>query len=113
MESLEAFKDTPTKPKEESKKMEIPPYSPIPAIESYNLDKNIRIVLDAVDRAATIVVKNEDENVFPSTNDVTISYDKVPELVQFLAWAMRERMEVVSDAEQVRESEGDSERGGV
>ena len=51
-------------------------------------------------------ISNHDEE------SMMLPYNAIPDLVQFLAWAMRDRMEVTADAEadKVREQEGESER---
>lgn len=102
MEGLAAFKDTPRK-KEEVKPM-IPKYEPKPTEETYQLGA-FQVTLCHADQALIISP--------PTGISLLVDYNKVPDLVQFLAWAMRTRMEVTADAEQVREQEGDSERGGI
>jgi transposase len=90
MESLEAFRDTPLLKKEEKKEsavVETPMYEPI--IERYKI-RGFDVELDGEDRDVTIATE-EDVIVIP--------YDSVPDLVQFLAWAMRKRMEVTADAQ--------------
>lgn len=96
MDSLEAFRDTP--PKKATAKEEpvvIPKYEPKPIIERFKIGE-FDVELDGEDRDVTIA---SDEDV------IVISYDSVPDLVQFLAWAMRERMEVTEDADQ-QQTEG-------
>jgi transposase len=93
MDSLQAFRDTP--PKKTTVKEEpvmIPKYQPKPIIERFKIG-GFDVELDGEDRDVTIA---SDEDV------IVISYEAVPDLVQFLAWAMRERMEAAVD-EQTKE----------
>ncbi len=92
MESLEAFRDTPPKKKETKTetKVEAPMYEPI--IERYKI-RGFDVELDGEDRDVTIATE-EDVIVIP--------YDHIPDLVQFLAWAMRKRMEVRDDADKFK-----------
>lgn len=93
MESLEAFKDKPKKAEAEAEtKAVIPPYEPKPVTERYKFGM-FDVELDTEDRDVTIVTE-EDVLVIP--------YDFVPDLVQFLAWAMRTRMEVSEDADKLQ-----------
>ena len=107
MEGLAAFKNTPPRKNMEIKEdvPVIPKYEPKPVLEGYCIGCNL-IELDGNDRSVTIT---GDEG------GITMTYGEIPDLVQFLAWAMRERMEVTADVEteQVREQEGDSWRGEV
>jgi transposase len=96
MDSLEAFRDTP--PKKATVKEEpvvIPKYEPKPVLEKYHVNDFI-VELDSKDRYVMIS---------GDPGDIVFHYDSIPDLVQFLAWAMRERMEVTADAdaEEVRE----------
>lgn len=103
MESYAAFKARPRKKQEEEKVVEaeaqpsVPKYSPKPIEETYRIP-GMKNELLAEDGAMI---------VYADGDSVCIPYDSVPDLVQFLVWAMRERMEVTSDgqAEQVPESE--------
>jgi hypothetical protein len=92
MEGYAAFKNTP--PRKKMEKTEtmpmIPKYNPKPVLERYCIGCNM-IELDGNDRSLTIT---GDEG------EITMTYGEIPDLVQFLAWAMRERMEVTADAEE-------------
>jgi hypothetical protein len=105
MEGLAAFKDAPRKKeevKEEAVPM-IPKYEPKPNREWYTVGE-LNLELNQCSKALGIEKEGE---------LIILDFADVPDLVQFLAWAMRTRMEVTADAEQVREQEGDSERGGI
>lgn len=105
MEGLAAFKDAPPPKKEqEAEKPMIPKYEPKPAEETFHLG-TFRVTLCHHDQAVIISP--------PGDHSLLVNYNELPDIVQFLAWAMRTRMEVTADAEQVREQEGDSERGGI
>lgn len=106
MEGYAAFKNTPPRKELETEAMPvIPKYNPKPVLERYCIGCNM-IELDGNDRSVTIT---GDEG------EITMTYGEIPDLVQFLAWAMRERMEVTADAEadEVRESDGYPEWGEV
>lgn len=85
MERLEAFRDTPPKKKEE--KIETaattPLYEPKAVLERYEVGANA-VELDSVLRCVTI------KGQF---GEISLEYEAVPDLVAFLAWAMRARME--------------------
>lgn len=86
MESFAAFKNTTTRQKmeKETEAMPVfPKYNPKPVLERYCIGCNM-IELDGNDRSVTIT---RDEG------KITMTYGEVPDLVQFLAWAMRERMQ--------------------
>lgn len=106
LERLAAFADTPPKREilEERKKEAVmmPKYEPKPREESYDIGI-LGVELDHVGRSVRI------GNGFEETQ---IPFDLVPDLVQFLAWAMRTRMEVKEDAQadEVREPESDGFR---
>lgn len=92
MEGLEAFKDAPTPKKEDAKaevKPVIPKYDPKPTLERYRVS-GIMIYMNSIDRYVTISGEE---------GEIILEYESIPDLVQFLAWAMRERMEVKADAE--------------
>jgi hypothetical protein len=99
MEGYAAFKNTPPRQKMETKEdvPVIPKYEPKPIFEQFEIGE-CTVELDRPARLVTVGTKD--------SGDIIISYDSIPDLVQFLAWAMRERMEVTADAEadQVRES---------
>lgn len=80
MEGLAAFKDKPTKKAvpEEPTVPEIPVYEPMPCEETYKVAGE-RIYIDQETRTVTI-------------RDVGLSFYDIPDIVQFLAWAMRTRM---------------------
>lgn len=102
MEGYAAFKNTPPRKKMEKKPEAmpvLPKYEPKPVTEIYAAGES-RLELNNEDRILTIS---------SDAGEIMFSYSDIPDLVQFLAWAMRERMEVTADAEaeQVRESDGD------
>ena len=100
MEGLAAFKDTPPRKKMETKtevKPMIPKYEPKPVLEKFVVG-DCGIELDNTDRLLTLS---------SDAGDIVFEYESIPELVQFLAWAMRERMEVTADGEEDQlEAEG-------
>lgn len=90
MERLEAFRDVPrmkTEEKDEAQKSVMPKYCPKPVIEKYRIG-DCFIELDNKDRVIAIDTDGA---------CVLIQYEAMPELVQFFAWAMRERMEADAD----------------
>lgn len=98
MEGLAAFKDAPPK-KEEAKeevKPAIPKYEPKPVLERFVVGY-CDIVIDAERREISIS---------SCGGEFLAAYDDIPDLVQFLAWAMRTRMEVKADAEDKLQAEG-------
>jgi hypothetical protein len=96
MDSLEAFRDThPKKATAKEEPVVIPEYEPKPVLEKYAVADFI-VELDSKDRY--VMVSGD-------SGDIVFPYESVPELVQFLAWAMRERMEVTEDADQ-QQTEG-------
>lgn len=105
MEGLEAFKDAPTPKKEDAKaevKPVIPKYDPKPSVEEYNFEKfSVRLYND--ERCVAVIA---DALGFCGESAIKIGFDDIPNLVQFLAWAMRERMEVKADAEDKLKAEG-------
>lgn len=100
MENLEAFRDVPS-PRLAVKKEIVeraallPKYAPKPVLEKYRI-KDCMVEIDNDHRVMSIDVDG---------SFVIVPYDLIPELTEFLAWAMRERMEVSADvrAEQVQE----------
>lgn len=62
-------------------------YEAKPVVETFSVSK-CRIMLDHENRCVVI----DDEIMLP--------YDRMPDIVQFLAWAMRTRMEVNPDGEE-------------
>lgn len=101
MDSFEAFKPKKKKKKEEEKEVEtvvqaaVPKYSPIPVAETYRLPG---MVIELCNEDGAMCMEVNGDSLF-------IPYENVPELVQFLLWAMRERMEAAADGqtEQVQE----------
>jgi hypothetical protein len=91
MESLEAFRDTPSKKKaaETEPKAAVIEYEPMPVLERYQVGENT-VELDGTNRIVTITGE---------CGSLMLSYAEVPDLTQFLAWAMRRRMEVTADAQ--------------
>lgn len=86
MEGLSAFKNTPSRQKMETEEMPVlPKYNPKPVLERYCIGCNM-IELDSNDRSVHIT---GDEG------EIIMTYGEIPDLVQFLAWAMRERMSPV------------------
>ena len=108
MEGLAAFKDAPPPKKEEVKeeavKPMIPKYEPKPTEESFQVGV-FQVTLCHLDQAVIISPNG--------SNSLLVNYNEIPDLVQFLAWAMRTRMEVTADAEQVREQEDDPKWGDI
>lgn len=99
MEGLSAFKDAPSPKKEEAKeevKPVIPKYEPKPTLERFRVSGNM-IDMNSIDRSVTISGE---------MGEIILEYESIPDLVQFLAWAMRERMEVKADAEDKLQAEG-------
>jgi hypothetical protein len=94
MESLEAFRDTPPKKKAKTESV-TPIYEPKPVLERYVVGDYV-VEMDSVDR--TMLISGE-------SGDTVLEYKDVPDLVCFLAWAMRARMEVTEDADKL-EAEG-------
>lgn len=91
MEGYAAFKDNPSRRKTEAKYMPmIPKYEPKPVHEEYRVG-NHAVCIDSITRSVT--VDGDD-------GEITIPFESVPDLVQFLAWAMRERMEVTADGQE-------------
>lgn len=92
MEGYAAFKNTPPRQKMEAKEdvPVIPKYEPKPVKEAYVIG-NLEITLNNDDRVLHFHSVRDDSIAY---NGKCISYDDIPDLVQFLAWAMRERMDV-------------------
>lgn len=86
MERLAAFADSKPKPKikEAAEMPVIPKYEPKPVLERYCIGCNL-IELNGHDRSVTIT---------GDCGEIIMTYGEIPDLVQFLAWAMRERMDV-------------------
>lgn len=86
MERLAAFADSKPKPKiKESAEMPvIPKYEPKPVLEKFVVG-NFEVELDNTDRLLSLS---------SDAGDIVFEYESIPDLVQFLAWAMRERMDV-------------------
>lgn len=95
MESLDAFRDNPPKKKETKTESMTPIYEPKPVLERYVVGDYV-VEMDSVDR--TMLISGE-------SGDTVLEYKDVPDLVCFLAWAMRTRMEVTEDADKL-EAEG-------
>ena len=86
MEGLAAFKDSPPHRKTEDKGVEMPvlaKYEPKPVTEIYAAGES-RLELNNEDRILTIS---------SDAGEIMFSYSDIPDLVQFLAWAMRTRMD--------------------
>ena len=88
MERLAAFADTAPPRKNMEKEAEAMPtlskYEPKPVIEQFSVGCDL-IELDNKDRVVTIS---------SDSGYIVFTYESIPDLVQFLAWAMRERMDV-------------------
>lgn len=86
MERLAAFADSKPKPKikEAAEMPVIPKYEPKPVLEKFVVG-NFGVELDNTDRLLTLS---------SDAGDIVFEYESIPDLVQFLAWAMRERMDV-------------------
>ena len=83
MEGYAAFKNPPSRKKMETEEMPVlPKYNPKPVHEEYHVG-NHTVSLDSITRSVT--VDGDD-------GEITLPYESIPDLVQFLAWAMRERM---------------------
>ena len=88
MEGLAAFKDTPPRKEENEPEVHaVTHYEAKPVVETFSVSK-CRIMLDHENRCVII------------DDDIMLPYDKIPDIVQFLVWAMRPRMEVTSDGEE-------------
>lgn len=92
MEGIAAFKDAPPPKKEEVKEAMpvIPKYEPKPSLERFRVS-GIMIDLNSIDRNVTISWE---------LGEIILEYESIPDLVQFLAWAMRTRMEVTADGQE-------------
>lgn len=88
MENLAAFADPPAR-KKRKKETEAPPvvpkYEPKPVLERFVIG-DCEITMNADIREITIS---------SCGGEFLALYDEIPGLVQFLAWAMRERMDVM------------------
>lgn len=88
MENLAAFADPPTRKKTEKESAEmpvVPKYEPKPFKEMYSVG-DTSVELDNDDHLITMSSES---------GDIVFAYEDIPDLVQFLAWAMRERMDVM------------------
>lgn len=88
MENLAAFADHPTRQKTEKEFPEmavVPKYDPKPVLERFVIG-DCEITMDADIREISIS---------SCGGEFLAAYDDIPQLVQFLAWAMRERMDVM------------------
>ena len=84
MPGLAAFRDT-RSVKEEvvAVKQTAPSYDPKPVTEKFSVG-HYKVELDSITRSVTV------DGDF---GEMLVPYEDVPELVQFLVWAMRNRME--------------------
>lgn len=83
MESLKAFDNSSHRKKDKTQALpELPKYEPKPVLEKYQIGGFI-LELDGTDRYVMIS---------GDSGDIVFQYESVPDLVQFLVWAMRERM---------------------
>lgn len=97
MESFDAFKDKPKKKETETNEdVRIPEYEPKAYRECYEV---CGFDFEIDHNAQELVIEFD-------TGVVCIPYEKLTDLVQFIAWAMRTRMEVSADAEDKLEAEG-------
>lgn len=81
---------------ETHEEVKIPEYEPKPVSERYEIG-GVSVILDSNKQSIRIRM--------PHSGEVEIGYKSVPDLVQFLVWAMRTRMEAAADvqAEQIQE----------
>lgn len=96
MERLAAFaEDEPCKTAEKQDEPQevLPKYDPKPFIEEYNLG-NFSARLYNAERFVAIMSNEKD--VYGAS--IKIGFDNIPDLVQFLAWAMRTRMEATDES---------------
>lgn len=96
MERLAAFaEDEPCKTDEKQDEPQevLPKYDPKPFIEEYNLG-NFSVRLYNAERFVAIMSNEKD--VYGTS--IKIGFDNIPDLVQFLAWAMRTRMEATDES---------------
>lgn len=86
MERLAAFADAKPEPKkkETAEAPVIPQYDPKPVLEKF-LVRDTMIELDNESQIVTLM---------SDSGEIVMSYSDIPDLVQFLAWAMRKRMDV-------------------
>lgn len=97
MESFDAFKDKPKKKETETnEEVRIPEYEPKAFREWYEV---CGFNFEINHNAQKLVIEF-------GTEVICIPYEKIPDLVQFLVWAMRTRMEVTADAEDKLKAEG-------
>lgn len=88
MDNLAAFADPHRKKKEVKEDMPmIPKYEPKPVLERFVVG-GCDIIMDTERREITIS---------SCGGEVLAAYDDIPDLVQFLAWAMRTRMNIVDE----------------
>ena len=91
MEGLAAFKDTPPRQKKQEPEVHaVTHYDAKPVVETFDVNR-CRIMLDHENRCVII------------DDDIMLPYDKIPDIVQFLVWAMRTRMEVTADGEEAQQ----------
>ena len=83
MEGFEAFKDTPPRKKAQEEAPRVPPYEPEALSEVFAVGKNYVADIDYMDRV--LVLKHP-------TCEIKIAFDEIPDVLQFLAWAARERI---------------------
>lgn len=96
MERLAAFaEDEPCKTDEKQDEPQevLPKYDPKPFIEEYNLG-NFSVRMYNAERFVAIMSNEKD--VYGAS--IKIGFDNIPDLVQFLAWAMRTRMEATDES---------------
>ncbi len=97
MERLEAFKDTPRKdaPKTVSVPNDvpkIPPYKPMAKSELYRLNEEKEILIDYERNVMYLRSKNTDSTSMLK-DMVTINFSEVVDIIQFLVWAQKEKIE--------------------
>lgn len=104
MEGLAALKDTPPKRKimvKENKEMpEIPKYEPKAIKENYKVGK-MQYELNHI----TGII-----GIYDGHTLITVPYNELPDIVQFLAWAMRERIDTTAKPEVMADAEDDEVR---
>ena len=92
MDSFEAFRDTPLKTEKTKEVVMTTIYDPKPVVEKFKVG-GFEVELDGISRIMTVTGDG---------GNIMLEYESVPDLVQFIAWAMRKRMEVREDADKLQ-----------
>lgn len=96
MERLAAFgenKPCKTEEKQDEPQEVLPKYDPKPSVEEYNLGK---FYIRLYHNERHVAIASNVNDAFGAT--ALIGFDDIPDLVQFLAWAMRTRMEATDES---------------